>query len=145
VPKKHHNDIDYLIEMIDWELNSDPNFYENRFLPPMPVKPFKQMKASGYEEYHVVYKSPYFSATELTVFPGKTVTIRDKDAYGVIVLQGRGNFGVLEIESPAMIRFGQMTGDELFISYKAATAGISIKNTSEFDDLVMLKHFGPSA
>jgi hypothetical protein len=145
VPEEHHNDIDYLVEMIDWELNTDPNFYENRFLSPVPVKPLKEMKASGYTEYHVVHNSPYFSATELTVFPGSTVTIRDKDAYGVIVVQGRGNFGTVEIESPAMIRFGQMTGDELFVSYKAASAGISIKNTSQFDDLVMLKHFGPGA
>ena len=29
--------------------------------------------------------------------------------------------------------------------YKAAREGISIKNTSQFDDLVMLKHFGPNA
>ena len=61
------------------------------------------------------------------------------------MIQGRGKFGALEIESPAMIRFGRMTGDELFVSYRSAREGISITNTSEFENLVMLKHFGPEA
>ena len=68
VPEEHRNNIDYLIEMIDWELNTDPNFYENRFLSPRPVKPLDEMKESGYEEYDVVYNSPFFSAKELTVY-----------------------------------------------------------------------------
>ena len=143
VPAEHYKDVDYLVEMIDWELNTDPHFYENRSLSPQPVKPLDEMQALGYQEYHVVYKSTFFSATELTVYPGRTVTTRDCDAYGVIVVQGRGKFGHLAIESPSMIRFGQMTGDELFVTYKPAREGISITNTSEFEDLVMLKHFGP--
>ncbi len=145
VPEEQRNNIDYLIEMIDWDLNTDPDFYENRYLSPLPVKPLDEMKELGYEEHDVVYNSPFFSAKELTVYPGRTVTIRDTDAYGVIVIQGRGKFGALEIESPAMIRFGQMTGDELFVTYGSAREGISITNTSEFEDLVMLKHFGPQA
>lgn len=145
VPGEQRNNIDYLVEMIDWDLNTDPNFYENRFLSPRPVKPLDEMRESCYEEYDVVFNSPYFSAKEMTVYPGRTVTIRDNDAYGVIVIQGKGKFGILEIESPAMIRFGQMTGDELFVSCRSARDGISITNTSEFENLVMLKHFGPQA
>lgn len=103
------------------------------------------MKESGYEEYDVVYNSPFFSARELTVYPGRTVTIRDNGAYGAIVIQGHGKFGALDIEAPAMIRFGQMTADELFVSFRSAKEGIPITNDSEFDDLVMLKHFGPEA
>ena len=145
VPDEHRKDIDYLIDMIDWGLNTDPDFYENRFLSPRPVRPPDEMKESGYEEYDVVYKSPYFSAKELTVRPGRKVTILDKDAYGVIALQGRGKFGVLEIESPSMIRFGQMTADELFVCCGPARQGITITNDSEYEDMVMLKHFGPRA
>ncbi|MBN1690728.1 MAG: hypothetical protein JW901_06880 [Dehalococcoidia bacterium] len=51
----------------------------------------------------------------------------------------------LEVESPASIRFGQMTADELFITCKSAREGIAVTNTSEFDNMVMLKHFGPAA
>ena len=42
-----------------------------------------------------------------------------------------------------MIRFGQMTEDELFVTAAAATDGVRIENRSETDPLVMLKHFGP--
>ena len=145
VPEEQRDNIDYLVEMIDWKLNTDPDFYANRFLSPRPARPPDEMKELGYMENDVVYNSPFFSARELTVYPGRTVTIKDDDAYGVNVIQGRGRLGVLEIESPAMIRFGRMTADELFVSHGAARDGISITNNSEFDDLVMLKHFGPRA
>jgi hypothetical protein len=42
-----------------------------------------------------------------------------------------------------MIRFGQMTEDELFVSADAAREGVTIQNLSESDPLVVLKHFGP--
>ena len=42
-----------------------------------------------------------------------------------------------------MIRFGELTKDELFVSYETARGGVTIRNTSESEDLVMLKHFGP--
>jgi hypothetical protein len=42
-----------------------------------------------------------------------------------------------------MIRFGDMTEDELFVSADAAQKGVRIENRSESDPLVILKHFGP--
>jgi hypothetical protein len=51
--------------------------------------------------------------------------------------------GVWEIETPALIRFGQLTRDEFFISAQAAAEGVVITNASDTDPLVMLKHFGP--
>ena len=42
-----------------------------------------------------------------------------------------------------MIRFGQMTEDELFVTADAANAGVRIENKSDVDPLVILKHFGP--
>ncbi len=144
VPPEHRLNLDYLVDMIDWELNTDPDFHRNRFLRPRPVRPLEEMRGLGYEQYNIVYNSPFFSARELTVHPGRTAVIRDDAAYGVIVIQGRGRFGSLEVESPALIRFGQMTADELFVTCKSAREGISVSNTSEFDNLVMLKHFGPA-
>ena len=49
------------------------------------------------------------------------------------------------IETPALIRFGQLTNDEYFVSAPAALAGVRITNASETEPLVMLKHFGPHA
>ena len=42
-----------------------------------------------------------------------------------------------------MIRYGQMTKDELFVSAAAAKAGVVVKNRSDKENLVILKHFGP--
>ncbi len=145
VPKGRETDLDYLVSLLDWDLNVDPYFYENRFMPPKPVSPVEEMRAAGYEENWIVYKSDMFSAKELTVLPGKSAVIKDDGPYGAVVIQGQGKFGTLEIDSPAMIRFGQMTQDELFVTAKAAKEGIKITNTSETDNLVMLKHFGPRA
>ena len=143
VPDDLRDNLDYLVDLIDWELNTDPDFYENRFRLPKPVFDEKEMEEEGYSEYHIVYGSDYFSAKELTVHPGRSVTVKDDSAYGLIVLQGHGSFGVLDIDAPAVIRFGRMTSDELFVTGKAANEGVTIVNRSLTDDLVMLKHFGP--
>jgi hypothetical protein len=144
VPDKKKKDLDYIISLIDWDLNTDPDFMKNRFLEPKPVKPLDEMKKQGYEEYFIQYKSEYFGAKELTVYPGNSATISEDAAYGLIVVQGQGSFGDLAIESPALIRFGQMTNDELFVTAKAAQEGVMVVNTSDRDNLVILKHFGPS-
>ncbi len=144
VPEAHKKDIDYIIELLDWELNIDPNMYQNRFNPPEPVKPIKEMHAEGYEEKWIANKSEFFSAKELTVFPKKSVRINDEEAYGAIVIQGHGKYGELSVNSPAMIRFGQMTEDELFVTKEAAKNGVTVTNNSDYDDLVILKHIGPT-
>jgi len=58
-------------------------------------------------------------------------------------MQGHGKMGVWDIETPALIRFGQLTYDEFFVSDYAAREGVEITNLSLSDSLVMLKHFGP--
>ena len=142
-PKDRIGDFDLLMEVIDWELNVDPNMMANRFMRPKPVRSKEEMKAEGYTENWVCYKSESFSAKELTVSPGATVTIKDSAAYGIIVMQGHGTMGVWNIETPALIRYGQLTNDEFFISEKAAKEGVKIVNPSTTDPIVMLKHFGP--
>ena len=143
VPEKFKMDLDFIVDLIDWDLNLDPYFFKNRYLEPKPVKPLDEMKEKGYEEYLVIYNSDFYSAKELTVYPDQSVKITDNSAYGIIIIQGHGKFGVLDIESPAMIRFGQMTKDELFITAETARNGIEIKNDSKVEDLVILKHLGP--
>ncbi len=143
VPPEHHHDLDYLIDMLDWEGNVDPDFSANRLFHPNPVASVEQMTSEGYLENWVVYSTPHYSAKELTVLPGKTVTIRDGAAHGLIVVQGYGLFGKHEVETPSLIRFGAMTKDELFVSADAAKEGVVIVNRSDRENLVMLKHFGP--
>lgn len=143
IPEDKKNDLDYYVDLLDWELNVDPEFFEHRHMVPKAVKPLDAMRAEGYEEYDVVYKADAFSAKELTILPGRSALIKDDGPYGAIVIQGHGKFGKLDIESPALIRFGQMTHDEVFVTAQAAQEGVLITNTSLTDELVMLKHFGP--
>jgi hypothetical protein len=142
-PKESIGDYDALLDVLDWELNVDPNTMENRFMAPRPVHDVNEMQEQGYIENWICYKSHDFSAKELTVFPGQTVTIKDSAAYGIIVMQGHGTMGVWDIETPALIRYGQLTNDEFFISEAAAKDGVKIVNNSDTDPIVILKHFGP--
>jgi hypothetical protein len=142
-PKERIGDFDLLLEVLDWDLNFDPNMMANRFMSPKPVRPEAEMKSEGYRETWICYKSPDFSAKELTVNPGATITIKDSAAYGIIMMQGHGKMGVWNIETPSLIRYGQLTNDEFFISEKAAKEGVRIVNESDSDPIVMLKHFGP--
>jgi len=142
-PKDRIGDFDELIDVLDWELNLDPNTMQNRFMAPLSVRNEDEMRDAGYVEKWICYKSDAFSAKELTVLPGATVTIRDAAAYGMIMMQGHGTMGVWDIETPALIRYGQLTYDEYFVSERAAQAGVKIVNLSKTDPIVMLKHFGP--
>jgi hypothetical protein len=143
-PQDRLNDVDHLLEVIDWELNLDPDFVNNRFMRPRPACPVEKMQAEGYGENWVCYKSDAFSAKELTVLPGSSVIIRDAAAYGLIMMQGHGRIGVWDSETPALIRFGQLTYDEFFVTEDAAREGVKITNPSQADPIVMLKHFGPA-
>jgi hypothetical protein len=143
VPREYHHDLDYIIGMLDWEANVDPEFAKHRLFHPTPVKNEGEMKEEGYSEQWVVYSTKYYSAKELTVLPQRTVTIKDAAAYGLIVTQGWGSLGKHEVETPTLIRYGEMTKDELFVSAAVAQAGVTITNRSETENLVMLKHFGP--
>ncbi|MFN8347558.1 MAG: hypothetical protein U0X91_21320 [Spirosomataceae bacterium] len=143
-PQDKIGDYDELVSVIDWEANVDPNFAANHFMMPKPVQPLEDMQAQGYAENWICYKSAAYSAKELTVFPGQTVTIKDSAAYGMIVMQGHGKFGVWDIETPALIRYGQLTNDEFFVTEKAAMEGVTISNPSANDPIVILKHFGPN-
>lgn len=143
VPKENHHDLDYIIGMLDWEANVDPHFAAHRLFHPKPVKPEAEMREAGYSEKWVAYSTEYYSAKELTVLPGRTVTIKDAAAYGSILTQGQGAVGKLDVQTPSMIRFGEMTSDEFFVTACAAQQGVTITNRSKSEDLVMLKHFGP--
>jgi hypothetical protein len=143
VQPQYHKDLDYLITMLDWNANVNPEFAKSNKTFPKPVKAVKEMESEGYRENWVTYGTGYYSAKELTVLPKRKVVVKDAAAYGLIVTQGHGTFGKLGISAPTMIRFGQMSEDELFVTADAAKNGVSIENPSESDPLVILKHFGP--
>lgn len=135
-PDEERGNYDYLVDVVDWEKNVDPNFSENRFMKPVVIT-----DNGDYTEEWICYKCPLASAKRLTVKPGRAAVIKDAAAYGFILVQGRGTFGSWNIETPTLIRYGELTNDEFFVTEKAAKGGIVVKNTSETEPLVMLKHF----
>ena len=143
VPKENHYDFEYLVGMLDWEGNVNPTFAASNKIFPKPVREIEAMAAEGYRENWITYGNRHYSAKELTVFPKQTVTIKDAAAYGMILTEGYGKIGNHTASTPAMIRFGQMTQDEFFVTLNVAESGVNITNLSETDPLVMLKHFGP--
>jgi hypothetical protein len=143
VPEDKRHDLDYLVSLIDWEANTVPDFKRRYFRPPVPVKSVEEMQEEGYIENWISYGNEVLAAKELTVLPGRTAILRDAGPYGMIMLQGHGVMGAWPVETPAVIRFGQLTHDEYFVSYAAVREGVKITNPSSADPIVMLKHFGP--
>ncbi len=140
-PTDRIGDFDYLVEVLDWEANVDPEFVAHHFMRPKLVRPAEE--TPGYVEKWISYRSGAYSAKELTVLPGQTVTITDAAAYGVILVQGHGRLGSWQADTPTLIRYGQLTSDEFFVTEEAARNGVVISNPSSTDPIVMLKHFGP--
>ena len=140
-PEDKRGDYEYLLDVIDWELNTDPEFHRHHFMKPFPVSSEEEMKRRGYREEWICYKCKTVCAKRLTVFPGQSVVIVDHAPYGMIALQGNGTFGKWRLETPQMIRYGGLTNDEFFVTQSAAERGVRITHTSDCEDIVILKHF----
>jgi hypothetical protein len=140
-PKKSHQDFEYIVNALDWEGNVDPNFKDNHYLEPIVAE-----QADGWVDRWIVYGKvkgkELFSAKELTVNHGSKCTIKDNGAYGLIAVQGTGKIGNHRLQTPAMIRFGELTEDEYFVTEAAAKAGVTFENTGS-EPLVTLRYFGP--
>jgi len=140
-PEDRIGDYDYLMDVIDWETNTDPYFSQKRLMKPKPTADVDDMRAQGYLDEWICYKCDTVCAKRLTVYPGQTVTIKDAAAYGLILLQGYGTIGGYDASTPTLIRYGELTSDEFYVTYDAAVRGVEISNASKTEPIVMLKHF----
>src|SRR3954469_14693634 len=123
----------FILEMIDWELNGDPYFYENRHLPPVPVSGAEQ---PGGREWWIYCNTTKFSGKKLVVRPGQAFTSREKGVYSLLVWSGTGTIAGHEVQG------GRPGLDELLLVHDAAVGTHEIVNTGS-EDLVVLKFFGP--
>jgi len=143
VPSDKHEDLDFIISQLDWDKNVDTHFKDHHYVEPILDE---ARSGEGFYDCWIVYGTldgkQYFSAKELTLLPGARCTIQDPGASGWITVQGRGQIGALDLETPVMIRFGEETRDEVFISHDAAVRGVEVVNTGS-DPLVGLRYFGP--
>jgi hypothetical protein len=144
MPKSKHKDLDFIVDQLDWEGNCDENFKDNHYLEPVPVA---DTRKQGFVDRWIVYgriqKEQLFTAKELTIEPGQKCTIKDNGAYGLIVVQGKGKMNNLNLDCPKLIRFHELTEDEVFCTEAAAKAGVTFENTSDTEPLVTLRYFGP--
>ena len=141
MPADRHEDLDFIVGQLDWERNVDPSFKDNNYLEPIVAE-----QGDGWTDRWVVYGrvggDQLFSARELTIQPGCRCTLQDPGASGWVTVQGTGRIGPLNLQTPGLIRFGQTTDDEVFISHEAATRGVQVENTGT-EPLVGLRYFGP--
>jgi hypothetical protein len=143
MPEEKHHDLDFIVGQLDWDKNVDTHFKAHNYLEPIVAD-----SGDGWQDLWIVYGlvdgKQLFSAKELTLQPGGKCTLRDGCASGWITVQGSGRIGSLNLQTPAMIRFGQLTEDEVFITQEAANRGVEIENTGA-EPLVGLRYFGPDA
>lgn len=122
-----------ILEMIDWELNGDPYFYENRHTPPIAIDHTRQIDG---EESWIFYNTNKFSGKKLTVKPGGKFISVDRGVYNILVWRGKGIYGNVEIEG---FNFEK---DELLICHQRAVYPIEVVNTGD-RDLIIYKFYGP--
>ena len=143
MPEDKYQDLDFIVEQLDWEGNINPSFKDSHYLEPIVCT---GGTGAGHADRWIVYGKvggeQLFSAKELTVDPGQTVTIKDSGAYGLVSVQGGGTIGKHQLRTPAMIAFGELTEDEYFVTAEAAAAGVTFVNTG-VEPLVTLRYFGP--
>lgn len=95
VPEADKNNLDVIMDVADWDLNTCPDYRERFFR-----RPRREQEGEGFKQDWIAYGNDYVGAKELTVEPGAKVVVRDGAAYGCIVVQGRGRFGAFACESP---------------------------------------------
>ena len=140
-PADRVGDVDYLMEVIDWDMNVDPDFYAHRHMKPVAALDMNETIKEGYLSEWICYRCQTLGAKRLTILPGKSVVFRDETAYGLICVQGFGRINGLELSSPNMIRFGQLTNDEYFVTQDASRDGVRFENLAANEPLVILCHF----
>jgi hypothetical protein len=121
------------LNFIDWELNGDPYFYENRHLAAQPTGNVHD--GAGREEW-VFYNTSKFCGKRLVLRPGRHVTVTEPGIYSVFVWAGEGSYAGQEV------RGGDPDLDELLIVHGTAVAPHRVENTGR-EDLVVFTFFGP--
>jgi hypothetical protein len=122
-----------VLELIDWQANGDPFFWENHHLSPQLIPGSVQ---PGGEEYWIYYNTVKFSGKKLVVRPGKTYVSRERGVYNTFVWRGIGSFAGHDVEGgvPGM--------DELLITHGRAVQPHEIHNSGG-EDMLIVKFFGP--
>ena len=140
----------YILSMIRCENSGNiVPFRQEYFRPPIPV----YSGTNGFQEY-IIYctgkasnptNPDLYSAKHTVVFSGETLKLREKAAFGIIVL---GGFGMVQVPGKEPVSLentgyypsrSTLGGDEVFISKEAASQ--LIFQTKSIEDLSIYQHF----
>ena len=123
----------FILELIDWEENGDPYFYENHHLSPQPIE---GSRTENGEEHWIFYNTTKFSGKKLVVHPGRSYVTRDRGVHNLLIWSGSGSYGGADVQG------GDPTRDELLVTHDRAVRGVEVRNTGR-EDLLAIKFFGP--
>jgi hypothetical protein len=120
---------------VDWAVNGDPWFYENRHLTPVPVTTGTDGPADGQEDW-VFYNTDKYAGKRLVLPPGGSHRLREPGVYSAFAWSGVGTLAGHDLAG------GEPGRDELVVTHAAAIRGHDVVNTGR-DDLVVYLFFGP--
>ncbi len=112
----------FILELIDWEENGDPHFYEHHHLSPQPIEGSRQRRRRG---AWIFYETTKFSGKKLVVRPGRLV--RDHGSPACTTSSSGRVSGHLRRARGAGRRRRQL--DELLVTHDRAVAGVEVRNT----------------
>jgi hypothetical protein len=138
-PPSVNNPVDYIMDAVDWEKNFDMEFKKHYFRPPIKLP----QTEDGLMEKWICYGNDYLTSKEVSIAPKSSVVLTDNAAYGCVIIQGFGQFGVYDAEVVNMMRVNDITADEFFVSKQKAKDGVRIVNNSRTEPMTILQHFGP--
>jgi hypothetical protein len=119
-----------LLRWVDWEANSDPEFYEKRI-----VLPTVYLDEPRVEEAWLFAGSEKFSGKRVRLAPGARVTDTELGVHNLLVWSGEGTVAGVPVSAT-------VGDDELLLTRDAAVTPHEIVNTGS-ELLEIIKFFGP--
>ena len=86
----------FILELIDWEANGDPFFYEHHHL--LAAAHRRVDRQEGGEESWIYYDTTKFSGKKLVVRPGCSYVSVDAGVHNVLVWSGSGTYGGVPVQ-----------------------------------------------
>jgi hypothetical protein len=130
---RSRNDLEALLDLVNWDVAGDPYFYEHYHLTPIPAN--TPVQTGGHEDW-IFYGTRKFSGKKTVVNPNARFTFQERGAFTLFVWRGRGSINAVPVAAG-----GDHSQDEFFVVYDTARRPITVENTCQ-EDLVVFKFFG---
>jgi hypothetical protein len=120
----------------DWAESTRTNYKQKYFRAPKPLPETQE----GLAEKWVAYANEWIAAKEVTLAPGAEATLTVKPATARC-RAGYGAFGAFACEAPGVLRYGQLWATKSSSRRRRRKGGITLRNNSACEPLVILQNF----